>query len=618
MANDTFTTFDSGTELLRVETNLFELYIAGEPLHETAERLKLHRDIETGERLTAVFDAEVRSLRLTDCEVRLFDPESQQTQLWKPGMPAFPCFYETKSYELTVVKSDPSLNLTFHHENINLRRRIKPRGSRVLSGNLDFGNEIGETELEIRLNDRPLLTITIEIFPAKIDYRRDYIRLMEEVSEESYDLTFDFLRRTYRPAEEQETSRQSLSEFHTILRRVFERLEQAMMRIEAHPHHRLENEHRLVDAAKVRRIDRRTINDLRRHPQRLQPVQPQGRSSEPLRQGSDLSSLSQWMPSQLLEGRRVISNDTEENRFLRWMLERISSRVETLRLVVNDSRPGRDPLVKRELDKISKRLHSMLNQSFLKDVGSMKRVNISLIFQMAPGYREMYKIHLLLLKGLSLREGMMRLSLKDMAQLYEYWCFLKLHRLLARRCRVTRREGAAIDRTGLFPSLIRGQASRVDYEHVESGATLSLLYNPSMQGRNRPTTEQKPDLLLTLYTQGEEDSYVLDAKYRIDPALPGSRYASLYQAPGPLEEDINVMHRYRDAIVTPSEVGYRRRVSSACVLFPYGDETEYTQHHFYRSIQKVGVGGLPFLPGATRLAERWIDQLLENEKAYEE
>ncbi|NGZ74956.1 DUF2357 domain-containing protein [Saccharibacillus alkalitolerans] len=654
---------DSGTELLRIETDLFELYIAGEPLHETAERLGLHRDPDSGERLTARFGAEAAKTRLTECRVKLFSPESGAAEAWEPGMPAYPCFFETKAYELTLVKANPALDLTFHHENVNLRRRIKPRGSSVLSGTLDFGSEIGETELEVRLNGRPLLTVGIEVFPAKMDYRRDYVRLMEEVNEEAYDLTFDFLRRTYRPAEERETFRQSLTEFHTILRRVFDRMESAMRRIESHPHHRLGSERRLVEAGRARRTDRKALDDLRRHPQRLQAdergwleIEALGSpESEGRGFGAGSAKPTRYMPTRLLESRRVISADTDENRFLRWMLERTSRRVDELRGELKGSRAGRDPLLERELETISRRLGVMLNADFLREAGPLRRMNVSLVLQMAPGYREMYKLHLLLLKGLSIREGMLRLSLKDMAQLYEYWCFLKLRRLLERRCRVISRAGSGIDRSGLFPSLVRGGASRIDYEHRESGAELSLVYNPSMLGRSRPTTEQRPDLLLTLRRPADgpaggglaggsrstfggsaaqsvaagaagdrgarkgagdpgsrETAFVLDAKYRLDPALPGSAYASLHGTPGPLEEDINVMHRYRDAIVRRSrESGeYERSVSSACVLFPYADESEYAGHHFYRSIGKVGVGALPFLPGSTRLVERWLDVLL--------
>ena len=616
---------DSGIELLRIESPLFELYMAGEPLHETAERLALHRDADTGERITAQFDVQRRSPRLTGLRVRLFSPQSGALEPWEKGMPAYPCFYETKSYELTLIKADPALDLTFHHENLNLRRRIKPRGRSVLSGTLDFGSEIGQSELEIRLNGRAVLTITLEIFPAKLDYRRDYVRLMEEVGEEAYDLSFDFLRRTYRPTEETQTPRQSLTEFHTILRRVFDRLESAMARIALHPHHRLESEHRLLESGRVRRTDRSSLEDLRRHPQRLRADEdgwlevdagaagargPGGSG----RNGSQQNAV-RYVPTHLREARRTLSTDTDENRFLRWMLERTARRIETLRGELKSGRFGRDPLPERELERMGRRIGTMLNMDFLREAGPMRRMNVSLVLQMAPGYREMYKVHLLLLQGLSLREGLLRLSLKDMAQLYEYWCFLKLHRLLAQRCRVIRGAGPAVDRSGLFPSLIRGSRSRIEYEHRASGARLSLLYNPSMLGRSRPTTEQKPDLLLTLRPVGgaAENVFVLDAKYRLDPAVPGGSYDSLYAAPGPLEEDINVMHRYRDAIVRRSESSgeYERSVTSACVLFPYADEKEFAGHHFYRSLAKVGVGALPFLPGSTQLAERWLDERLE-------
>lgn len=614
---------DSGTELLRIDSGLFEFHIAGEPVHETAERLALHREVDSGQRIEARFEVRGRSGRTEDLRVRLFSPQTGQAEEWKPGLPAYPCFYETKSYELTLIKADPALDLTFYHENVNLRRRIKPRGSRVLSGTLDFGSEIGETELQIRLGGQTVLSVVIEIFPAKLDYRRDYARLMEEVDEEAYDLSFDFLRRTYRTAESAETPRQSLAEFNAILREVFGRMESAMLRIGAHPHHRLESERHLVESGRAKRTDRSTLDDLRRHPQRLQADATGGLEIAGQR----------YTPSRLLEPRRKISTDTDENRFLRWVLERTAARVDELRRELRESRAGRDPLPEQELALIRRRIGAMLNLDFLQGVGPMRRINVSLVLQMAPGYREMYKLHLLLLRGLSIREGLMRLSLKDMAQLYEYWCFLKLHRLLLRRCRMIRRSGLGIDRSGLFPSLIRGNASRIEYEHLESGARLSLLYNPSMLGRSRPTTEQKPDLLLTLRrpepqaasslrSSGPdrekvpdppgEQRFVLDAKYRLDPAVPGSRYDSLYGAPGPLEEDINVMHRYRDAIVRRSrpDGGYERSISSACVLFPYANETEYVAHHFYSSLGKVGVGALPFLPGATRLAEQWLDELL--------
>src|SRR5690606_25523481 len=68
--------------------------------------------------------------------------------------------------------------------------------------------------------------------------------------------------------------------------------------------------------------------------------------------------------------------------------------------------------------------------------------------------------------------------------------------------------------------------------------------------------------------------------------------------------------RYRDAFVTvdPELQTYQRDVTTACVLFPW--KGPYRDHHFARSLREVGVGGLPFLPGATEMVEDFLNELL--------
>ncbi|MBB6713887.1 nuclease domain-containing protein [Clostridium gasigenes] len=59
------------------------------------------------------------------------------------------------------------------------------------------------------------------------------------------------------------------------------------------------------------------------------------------------------------------------------------------------------------------------------------------------------------------------------------------------------------------------------------------------------TTNQRPDTVLCIKNLNNEDDnriYIFDAKYRINVDDKG--------IVGPLEEDINVMHRYRDVIVS--------------------------------------------------------------------
>ena len=115
--------------------------------------------------------------------------------------------------------------------------------------------------------------------------------------------------------------------------------------------------------------------------------------------------------------------------------------------------------------------------------------------------------------------------------------------------------------------------------------------------------------------------YVFDAKYKVNPALPGTDYYSnVDKTPGPQVDDINTMHRYRDAIVYQNNASpYERRMFGAYVLFPYQNEQEYKSHRFYKSIESVNIGGLPFLPSATSLVTELLDELVSDspESAFE-
>ena len=94
-------------------------------------------------------------------------------------------------------------------------------------------------------------------------------------------------------------------------------------------------------------------------------------------------------------------------------------------------------------------------------------------------------------------------------------------------------------------------------------------------------------------------------------------YQNSYGGLGPKEEDINTMHRYRDAIVYKNNKtgAYNNCVFGAFVLFPYKDEKKYKNHDFYKSIEEVNIGGILFLPSTTGLMEEFLDKLI-NESSY--
>jgi hypothetical protein len=234
-----------------------------------------------------------------------------------------------------------------------------------------------------------------------------------------------------------------------------------------------------------------------------------------------------------------------------------------------------------------------------------------------------YRYYLMLMKGLAIHSDLYKLSMKDVAQLYEYWCFLKINQLLGKKYELMSQDLIKVNRNGLFITLDKTKSARMVYRNPKNDERFTLYYNALPQHDRSKTISQRPDNVLSLKKQEAEFEYkyVFDAKYRINPAYKGTPYEKQFKKPGPQEEDINTMHRYRDAIVYESgnQREYERSMFGAYVLFPYHQEEEYREHHFYKSIELVNVGALPFLPGATSLVEQFLDEIILDspEKAYE-
>lgn len=610
------------TDLLEVTCNIGTIYIKGKPYHPVVETLQLHR--QQGEWVDAHLICRSLSPDVVIERISVFSPTENKLILWDGTTPSFPCFYEQQNYEFLLIKSDDDMQLpvTFHHDSLALREAVTPKGKQVLSGLLNFKNEVGFTELELRSSGQRLLSIELEIFPSKLDYKQDYIQLLREVNEQVYNLSFDFLKRTYQSVRIRDTEHQSLSEFFALITHLFHQMETAMERINRQPHHKLDQLLERRPAARVKRGSNRNNAYLARHPQYVEQDAVHGW----LPIGAE-----RYQPTHLLDTVKHISYDTAENRFLRWMLERILSKLQQLRDQYTQlTRPQNfrsrayDSVFVKRVDQMISRLEQLLSLEWLQAISPMRQMSSSLVLQMAPGYREMYRYYLLLLKGLSIQSDLLRLSMKDIAEIYEYWCFLKLNELLSRKYPLIKQNLIRFNHSGLFVTLGRGQQSRMEYLNPRNNETFVLYYNRLPSKELTPTLPQRPDNVLSLMKvdagQKKEYSFIFDAKYKLNAAVEGSPYASAYLKPGPQEEDINTMHRYRDAIVHASTAEkYERSMFGAYVLFPYGDEEQFREHHFYRSIRKLNVGAFPFLPNATRLVEQFLDELIQDspEKAYE-
>ncbi len=509
-----------------------------------------------------------------------------------------PLFFEQQQYEI-IIEAVDGCTVQFWHDNINIRKKVTRVSSthEILTGVINFGNDIGFSDLVIQVNHSNYLRLVLEVFPSKISYREDYQAIIEDVTKEIYNVVFDFLKRTYLGYQQSDHVSSSPVEFFAVIRKIYGDFLKAADMILSQPHHILETTRLLLPGYKVKRLDNRGLRWLEKHPEQVS------------RKGD------QFAIARALAVKKQVTYDTKENRLTKYILQSTAKKLQIFKKNYLLLKREEDTVFVSEINEMIKNINRRGNSSFMSEVGTYEDSNsMSLVFSMAPGYRDLYKYYLMLLRGLAITGDVFNISIKDLAVLYEYWCFIKLNSLMKDKYELVSQDIIKVQGNGLYVSLVKGKGSQVKYRNPANGETITLSYNP--KAIDVPTIAQRPDNVLTLKKNGADINYeyVFDAKYRINPALPGTDYYnSISHHPGPEVSDINTMHRYRDAIVYHNGASpYERIMFGAYVLFPYKNETEYEKHKFYQSIKKVNIGGFPFLPSALNLVTKMLDELISD------
>ncbi len=516
-----------------------------------------------------------------------------------------PIFFEQTDYEI-VVQSKDGKSVALWHENQKIREkidRVTDENPGLISGIVNFGNSVGNSDFEILHDGNTHLIVNVEVFPSKISYKEDYRLMLEDISEEIYSAVMDFLQKTYEWVRVGNSKESVPALFFQIISTIFDRYMQAAKTIISSPHHKLSVEHKVLPAYKARKTDLMSERWLTKHPEHVK------RTSNGV------------MAEKVLAVQKQITYDTVENQFTKFILNSTVKQLQEFKKRYCLTLKNVDETVINKANYMISAIKHSISGSFLEDVSEYKASqSMSLVFGMAPGYRELYKYYLMLKRGLSINGDVFKMSMKDTAQLYEYWCFIKLVSIMkSKNYKLFSDDVIKVNKSGVTVTLVKGKDSEVKFINPRTGEKITLTYNPSE--RETPTVNQKPDNVLTLEKIGAEREYkyVFDAKYRIE-SNPDKYYPS--RDIGPKLDDINTMHRYRDSIVYSddnSQFMFKKEMFGAYVLFPYADEEKYKKHHFYESIDKVNIGGLPFLPGATTLVEKMLDELVSDsdESAFE-
>ncbi len=518
-----------------------------------------------------------------------------------------PLLFEQIDYKFYARSKETGRLSILHRDPLITRDINQEESGRILHGYVNFGSQVGRSEFTILLDGRPEFSFEIEVFPAKLDYATDYRQILAEVQEILTGLALEYLRATFQLGLSFQVPQPTHVEWLSLLRHIMDGLERALRHIATRPVRGLSREPVTTRVEKVRRVDASVRSELRR-----------GKGTGGLLElGGGVR-----VREQVAERRARPVLDTLEHRWIARQLKLIHQRLRLLRgqeqqrLQESRGKGDRGRQAISELDRLDQRIAALCRLEPLAAAGDQLPPGfVSLQLLAAPGYREVYRALLLLSLGLRLEGGLVRLSVKELSQLYEYWCYLALVRLIAEATgkEIPVNQLFTVRQQGLQVLLQKGRTTSVPFNDC-NGRSIKVVYNPRFQN-DYVLIPQQPDMLVTLADPDWPVLHLLlDAKYRIDSS---PEFVGRYASPGPPEDALNVLHRYRDAIIENSPPGKEksrpgRTIVQAAAVFPYREqaEGEYRNSLLWQSLEKIGIGAVPLLPGDEDYMRQWLQTAL--------
>lgn len=523
------------------------------------------------------------------------------------GVPAPATFFDNADYPIWIEFKDYVKDAQFgsilqkDNDRFSFRRHI-------LAGFINYKNEIGRSEIQIIYKvdkETRAFRFGFEVLSTKLDYHEHWRTIVEDIEREYRMLSLDYMRRTFHGFSPDQNGEHPDIVWWSVFEGEQQKFIKACKSIIDRPRHRLHGEEVYLRADKLKQTPHNIENRLAEH--RKEPAY--------------LYRVEQ----------HILSNDTQENRFLKFALHQISKRYEDLRQRIEAVKTASGTM-KSAMLATSETLKRLQHHPFFRTIGRFKGINQeSMVLQKATGYSQVYRTWNLLRRAYSLNDGLYRLQTKDIATLYEIWCFIEVSHIVKAQLHLDDEDVEHRNRmemNGIFSwELGKGEHSRILFR--KDGVELAeLVYNPKnadtendnvgMKDLVVPTVPQKPDIVLQLtkndLQQGMKMTYLFDAKYRIDGKDKGVDV--------PPEGAINQMHRYRDAIYYKDydANALKKEVIGGYILFPGDDEpNDVAVSKFYKTIKEVNIGAFPLRPKDVenrKLLENFIDELIHT-KSYE-
>lgn len=552
---------------------------------------------------------------------------------WKKQCPVV---YETCRYNASIRFKEIEAEPCIEHPNKLVTDLFVPiqigEKEWLLTGELDFLNEPGMFDLAFRY--KPIGSsertehFQFRVVSPKLDAKNDYQAILELVKNEYNDLVFKYLTKTFQNFGRNNSKDDNLLVWYSIFKEIIDGYLKAINYIVHKPHLQTRREVRYSHADRIKHWTAQMS-------ERYAEINAEKRLDEEL------------FRHEIAE----TTMNTRENRFVKFTLERICSKlgdiIEKIANLYPESVSEHEAINLQEQRLLLKKITR--NPLFRSLRGEPLR-NESIVLQKRTGYAQIYRYWLMLQSGIKLLEGTTAIGVRQIWEIYELWCFLKIKDLV---CEILDIDKDNIDlyntlvderKSSMFDPFAEGELEhqiiftnpeKIGLDEVE--LLYQHTYNRKSGEIHTATTENRPDIVLNIKKpDGFMLTYLFDAKYRVfdDDRLNSEgvdeEQRMLGTADYPPSDAINQMHRYRDAIYyglkkEQQQQHTAKEIIGGYILFPgRGDDQAIKQRYFFKSIESVNIGAFPLLPDSQHpeneavLLKEFLQRVILDQTAYEQ
>ena len=477
------------------------------------------------------------------------------------------------------------------------------------AGRFQMLNFLGLADLLFNFQGREIRQ-RLEFVSPKLDYEKEYSAMTEEIADFCAQLLLSWNTPTaLRFQPDPEAEKRTVLEQFLFLRHFLNdaRFDACLEMIRSQPHRHLTQERSWVPATEARSTDF------------LQ--NPMAMTRNWMRTGNGSP-----VPLEVCDVTKRDCLDTPPNRFVKFALEQFAELCGEVRdRFENDKVPPTQ--VYLEANELAEKLEATLAQPFFKECSRLTRLPLeSQVLQKKEGYRDILRSWLMMRSAALFRwEGNTDChtgTSRNVAELYEYWIFLTLHKVLLEVPGIELVSGEETPRDGCDPflavangevkiNLKKGAQSRVCFVYrkgtnEEMGIDLYYERKFVRKGGYSWSGTFKPDYTLVMYPAelGSEEaadeagrvSFLhFDAKYKAEKLA--DVFGGWDEPEGEVDEtaeeqrlyqktDLLKMHTYNDAI---------KSTAGSYVLYPGNSKEEEPMRRFHEILP--GVGAFVLKPG---------------------